>query len=206
MALPGRTIKMKRVIGVLVALTTVLSAAPSASARMDLPRYAFTQPAEDFGRVGPLIKCEYTWRAGVVAFGDMVEQASGYSYLGPRRCSAGKTTPTSHHETGRALDIMIDHRVPDQQADGHKLMVYLMSKDAAKLRRLGVVEIIWGGKIWTTSRDSGNITSRLSRWRVHQNCAPGDDPTFCHYNHIHLSLSVEGSEMLSTFWTAQPSG
>jgi len=72
---------MKRVIGVLVALTTLLSAAPTASARMDLPTYTFTEPAEDFGLVGPLI-CDYVWRKGVKGLGNMVAVANGYDFQG----------------------------------------------------------------------------------------------------------------------------
>ncbi|MEJ7725215.1 MAG: hypothetical protein WKF64_12975, partial [Ilumatobacteraceae bacterium] len=117
---------MKRVFGVLVAVTSLLSAAPTASARMDLPTYEFTRPAEDFGVVGPLI-CDYVWRKGIKGFGNMVAEANGYVYQGPRQCTGA---PTSQHHAGRALDIMIDHREPDEQLDGRALMVYLFANDA----------------------------------------------------------------------------
>ena len=99
---------------------------------------------------------------------------------------------------------MIDHRVPDEQLDGRALMVYLFANDAENLRRLGVVQIIWGGRIWTTASDSDdNVTHRLKSWRVHQGCSPDDDPTFCHYDHIHFTLCVAGASKRTTFWTAR---
>ena len=200
MALSGKNPILKRVFGVLVAVTSLLSAAPTASARMDLPTYTFTEPAEGFGVVGPLI-CDYVWRKGIKGFGNMVAAANGYVYQGPRQCTGA---PTSQHHAGRALDIMIDHREPDEQLDGRALMVYLFANDAENLRRLGVVEIIWGGRIWTTARDSeSNVTHRLKSWRVFNNCSPGDPPTYCHYDHIHVTMSVAGASKRTTFWTAR---
>ncbi|MBA2388236.1 MAG: hypothetical protein H0V69_14250 [Acidimicrobiia bacterium] len=193
---------MKRLIGVLIAATSTLAVAPAASASMDLPTYEFDAPAEDFGVVGPLI-CDYVWRKGVKGFGDMVAAANGYEYQGPRQCAPGQVA-TSQHHSGRALDIMIDHRDPEEQLDGRALMVYLFANDAEHLRRLGVVEIIWGGRIWTTAVDSeSNVTHRLKSWRVFKECSPGDPPTYCHYDHMHISLSVAGASKRTTFWTAR---
>jgi hypothetical protein len=205
MALSGKNPILKRLIGVLVAVTSLLSAAPTASARMDLPQYEFTKPPEAFGVVGPF-SCEYVWRKGVKAFGNMVQLASGYTYQGPRACAPGETNPSSHHKSGRALDVIIDHRDPDEQLDGRALMLYLFADGAENLRRLGVVEIIWGGRIWTTASDSDdNVTHRLKSWRVHRGCTPDDDPTFCHYDHIHFSLSTRGASKRTTFWTSRTS-
>jgi len=202
MALSGKNPILKRLIGVLIAATSTLAVAPAASASMDLPTYEFDAPAEDFGVVGPLI-CDYVWRKGVKGFGDMVAAANGYEYQGPRQCTGA---PTSQHHSGRALDIMIDHREPDEQLDGRALMVYLFANDAENLRRLGVVEIIWGGRIWTTARDSeSNVTHRLKSWRVFNNCSPGDPPTYCHYDHIHVTMSVAGASKRTTFWTSRTS-
>ncbi len=202
MALSGKNPILKRLIGVLIAATSTLAVAPAASASMDLPTYEFDAPAEDFGVVGPLI-CDYVWRKGVKGFGDMVAAANGYEYQGPRQCAPGQVA-TSQHHSGRALDIMIDHRDPEEQLDGRALMVYLFANDAEHLRRLGVVEIIWGGRIWTTAVDSeSNVTHRLKSWRVFKECSPGDPPTYCHYDHMHISLSVAGASKRTTFWTAR---
>jgi len=85
------------------------------------------------------------------------------------------------------------------------LMQWLCARDAQNLRRLGVVEIIWGGRIWTTARDSDHVTWRLRSWRVFTSfgCPNSGTPMECHLDHIHIMLSTAGSEKRSTFWTAR---
>jgi len=93
---------VKRVIAALIVFASVLvGAPPNAQAAMNLPTPGFTQPAEGFGQVGPF-SCEYVLRPGVLAFGEMIIEASGYGYQGPRRCPSGETNPQSHHYSGRA--------------------------------------------------------------------------------------------------------
>lgn len=196
---------MKRVIGLLVALTSLLAAAPTVHAEMILPTPRFSEPREDFARPSESTTCHYAWRNGVLWFGEMIHEASGeqYQFQGPRTCPSSGVG-TSHHHSGRAIDLMIDHRDLVERADGQTFVRWLFAREANRLRRLGVVEIIWAGKIWTTARDSAdNVTGKVKRWRVHQGCTREDDPTFCHYNHIHITFSVEGADGLTTFWTAQ---
>ena len=69
----------------------------------------------------------------------------------------------------------------------------------ANARRLGVMYIIWNDKMWSSYRPSEG-------WRPYSSCA--DTPasaydTACHRNHIHLSLSWEGANGRTSFWTKQ---
>jgi len=198
---------MRRLVALLVAGAAFLPSAPTAEARMALPNYRFTKAAEGFGRVAEF-ECAPTFRAGTRAFAELVRNFSGYRYDGSRDCDSPVGSPTSQHKTGRAVDLFIDHRNSAAQDDGVALMQWLFARDAQNLRRLGVVEIIWGGRIWTTARDSDNVTWRLRNWRVFTSfgCPNSRTPTECHLDHIHITLSTPGSEKRSTFWTARATG
>ena len=83
----------------------------------------------------------------------------------------------SQHKTGRAVDVSIDHRKPAQRADGQVLLDWLFETGAERLRRLGVAEIIWAGRIWTTQRDGARPTvERHELADVHRAGMPGLHP------------------------------
>lgn len=67
----------------------------------------------------------------------------------------------SQHKTGRAVDVPINRRIPAQRADGQALLNWLFEAGAERLRRLGVVEIIWAARIWTTAHDRGRLTAAV---------------------------------------------
>jgi murein DD-endopeptidase MepM/ murein hydrolase activator NlpD len=85
------------------------------------------------------------------------------------------------HPAGLALDFMIND-ITNGRATGDRLAQYLQAKAAA----LGVKYIIWQQRIWSTERsDEG--------WR------PMEDrgaPTRNHRDHVHLSLTGDGSSTI----------
>lgn len=181
----------------------VLALPPVAHAEMDLPNPRLTEPAEPFGITAPLV-CATNVRPGTQAFGDLIHDASGYRVIvEPRPCPADGEA-TSHHHSGRALDVMIDVRTARTKNDGKALLEWLFFRDGARVKRLGIVEIIWNDRIWTTAMDSANPTPKTRQWRDHRAAdCPEDGETACHYNHIHFTLSKAGAAQDTTYWTAQ---
>ncbi|MDQ3738322.1 MAG: hypothetical protein M3337_04050, partial [Actinomycetota bacterium] len=130
---------MKRVIGLLVALTSLLTAAPTVRAEMNLPTPRFSEPREDFDRPSDTKTCRYVERNGVLWFGEMIDAASGYEWQGLRQCPADGVGTSLHH-SGRAIDLLIDHRDIAERADGQTFVRWLFHRQANRLRRLGVAE------------------------------------------------------------------
>ena len=187
----------------LASIVAGLTIAAPAQATMNLPRPVFATPAEGFDSVAAFA-CAPTLRAGTRSFADMIRAASGYSYGTTRPCNATWGARNSYHKTGRAVDVEIEYdRGAAERADGQVLLDWLFENGAERLRRLGVVEIIWGGRIWTTARDRSRMTSNIQGWRVYNGLGcPGAGRTNCHYDHFHFTLSAAGSEKRSTWWAA----
>ncbi len=188
----------------------VMGSAVPAYARMDLPRPQFSSDAEGFGAAAPF-SCYPTLRPGTLQLAELLQSASGYAYGGWRPCDASWGVKESYHKSGRAVDLSIDYREGSQRADGQRLLDWLFEDDAERLRRLGIVEVIWGGRIWTTARDREQPTPIHSRWRSYTalGCAGPSDTgheTACHFDHFHFSLSAAGSEGRTTWWrpSSQP--
>jgi hypothetical protein len=206
---PERRRAIRRTASILMASTlAALTLSASADAAMNLPRPTFTTPAEGYGAVAPF-QCAPALRPGTVAFANLVKQASAgrYSYQAARPCNATWGAKKSQHKTGRAVDIFIDQDTKNSPApaDGRALLDWLFENSAERLKRLGIVEIIWGGKIWTVARDGSRPSPNIATWRVYTGlgCPNSKSRTACHYDHFHFTLSREGSERRSSWWTAQ---
>ncbi len=182
----------------------VMGGAVPAYARMDLPRPQFSSDAEGFGSTAPF-SCHPEPRPGTRQFAELLKAASGYSYSAERACNASHGVVNSYHKSGRAVDLFIDFEENPQKADGQRLLNWLFEDDAERLRRLGIVEVIWGGRIWTTARDRDQPTPVHNSWRSYTalGCAgPSDtaNDTACHFDHFHFTLSAAGSEGRTTWW------
>jgi hypothetical protein len=113
----------------------------------------------------------------------------------------------SQHKTGRAIDFMVDSRDPQGRADGLAVLEWLFEPidgvAHARLRRLGVVEIIWDARIWTTEADAHITSADPSTWRPYDGLGCSGDPvsqgTECHYDHFHFSLSAAGAAGMVTY-------
>lgn len=96
---------------------------------------------------------------------------------------------TSEHYDGRALDWMTNWRNPRQAAQADAFVGWLTGKErgirGANARRLGVMYIIWRGRMWR-AYDPG--------WRDYNGCSRGGgNPTACHRDHVHISLTWRGA-------------
>ena len=118
----------------------------------------------------------------------------------PRDCSYGGR---SEHKEGRALDWMIAQRIPEQNAQAQSFLNWLLATDEngnefAMARRLGVMYIGWGDEIWE---------SYTQEWTELKGCYSTPEPdydTYCHRDHIHISLSWDGAAAQTSFWGGTP--
>jgi len=118
----------------------------------------------------------------------------------PRDCSIGGR---SEHKEGRALDWMINSKVPSQKAQADSFLQWLLATDAngnpfAMARRLGVMYIGWGDEIWESYR---------GRWSELKGCYSTQQSsydTYCHRDHIHISFSWDGAAGQTSFWGGSP--
>ena len=118
----------------------------------------------------------------------------------PRDCNEGGR---SEHKEGRAIDWMINQRIPEQNAQAQSFLNWLLATDEngnefAMARRLGVMYIGWGDEIWE---------SYTKEWSELKGCYSTPEPdydTYCHRNHIHISLTWDGAAAQTSFWGGNP--
>ncbi|MEZ5117275.1 MAG: hypothetical protein R2737_13495 [Candidatus Nanopelagicales bacterium] len=154
-------------------------------------------------------QCDPAAKPGALKLAALIKATYGTSQvIGIERgCFVGGQ---SEHKEGRALDWMTSVRVPAQRANAEAFLAWLMAKDAAgtpyaMAKRLGVMYIGWNDRIWR-----GYDPSR--GWAELKGClgknmqVPAQD-TYCHRDHIHISLTWDGAAGLTSFWdgTAQSS-
>ena len=118
----------------------------------------------------------------------------------PRECNQGGR---SEHKEGRALDWMINSKIPEQNAQAESFLQWLLATDEngnefAMARRLGVMYIGWGDEIWE---------SYTQRWTELKGCystPQSSYDTYCHRDHIHISFSWDGAAGQTSFWGGDP--
>ena len=102
----------------------------------------------------------------------------GIKTVGGYRDPGAEQYDPNGHPAGLALDFMINN-IPNGKSTGDKLAAYLQDNAAD----LGVKYIIWQQHIWSVERsDEG--------WRA---MADRGSPTQNHMDHVHLSLTGNGS-------------
>ena len=102
---------------------------------------------------------------------------------------------TSEHNEGRAIDWMVDATTKAGKNKANAFLDWLLATDEhgnrhAMARRLGVMYIIFNRRIWR-SYDPG--------WGAYSGTNP-------HTDHIHISLSYDGSTGRTSYWTGKPLG
>lgn len=141
-------------------------------------------------------QCEPIARAGVIAFRDLVLAAypdTGDSGI-VRSCSVGGT---SEHKEGRAWDWRVTTSDPSDVEAVEDLFAWLLAADehgnqAAMMRRLGVMYVIWDSQIWKSYQaDRG--------WQPYSGASP-------HTDHVHFSYSWAGALQRTSYWTGEVSG
>jgi hypothetical protein len=146
--------------------------------------------------------CDPTTKPGTQRVADLIRATypDSKSIWVPRACDAGGR---SEHKEGRALDWMINSKIPSQKAQADSFLQWLLATDEngnqfAMARRLGVMYIGWGNEIWE---------SYTQRWTELKGCystpQSGYD-TYCHRDHIHISFSWDGAAAQTSFWGGNP--
>jgi hypothetical protein len=140
--------------------------------------------------------CSPTAKPGVTAFTSIVLKAypgTGSSGI-VRACSVGGR---SEHKEGRAWDWRLNHANATQRAQASNLTAWLFATDRygnrfANARRLGVMYVIWNGKIWSSYKAS-------SGWQPYSGSSP-------HRDHMHVSFSWAGALKRTSYWSGKVSG
>jgi peptidoglycan hydrolase-like protein with peptidoglycan-binding domain len=191
------------VAGFAVALVAaaVAMAAPSASASTPIPPApAALRTIEPLAAYVPANSCDPRAKTGTTALGSLLTKTyPGTIYYTVRPCDAS----VSEHYQGRAVDWMVSVKNAAQYADANAVLKWLFATDSygntyANVRRLGVMYIVFNNRIW----GSWDRT-----WEPYQNCAKEPSSAYdndCHRTHIHFSLSWEGANKRTSYWTNKP--
>ena len=123
-----------------------------------------------------------------------------------RACSDGGQ---SEHKEGRAIDWMINTSSATAKANAQSFLTWLLATDKAgnkyaMARRIGIMYIGWNNKMWS-AYDPGRGWSDLKGCSIvgsTKNTSPAYD-TYCHRDHIHMSLSWDGAQGATSFWTGK---
>lgn len=116
--------------------------------------------------------------------------------------SCGTDGSRSEHYDGRAIDWMVNSRNPAQAKEAASAIHWFLATDKAGhlraiAKRIGLMYVIWNGKIWGSYNAS---------WEPYQNCldasmlSPAHD-SYCHRNHVHISLSWNGATGRTSFFS-----
>ena len=149
-------------------------------------------------------QCDPSAKPGAQRLSDLIKATYGADQTVwiPRACDIGGQ---SEHKEGRALDWMVSVRNAQQRANAETFLNWLLGPDQAGIpygnaNRLGVMYIGWNDRIWR-----GYDINR--GWTELKGCfgkpEQGND-TFCHRNHIHISLTWDGATATSSFWDGSP--
>jgi hypothetical protein len=146
--------------------------------------------------------CDPATKPGTQRVADLIRATypDSRSIWVPRDCSVGGR---SEHKEGRALDWMINSKIPAQNAQAESFLQWLLATDEngnefAMARRLGVMYIGWGDEIWE---------SYTKRWTELKGCYSTQQSsfdTYCHRDHIHISFSWDGAAGQTSFWGGNP--
>ncbi|WP_432495547.1 LGFP repeat-containing protein [Kineococcus gypseus] len=176
------------------AAALVLAGAPAAAAAPSAPAHL---PAEvdAAARYEPAVDCAPV-QPGTELLRRLIVDAYGPQTIGTARaCPVGGPVNSEHHD-GRALDWVLDAGDPAERALAEDFLTWLLGEDAdaasaVNARRLGVMYVIWDGRIWGSYRaDEG--------WLPYTGASP-------HTDHVHVSLSRRGAAAETSWWTGQTS-
>ena len=196
-----RTVRLRRtavrtLTGALAAalLLGTLGAAGAQAAAVADPVAPEAAPAavEGFAPYLPQVSCDPTVKPGLDALRSTLLATYGGRDLGVTRgCDIGAT---SEHKEGRAWDWGLSAAVPAEKALAEQFLTWLLAPGpngmaAYNARRLGVMYVIWDGRIWSSYRAAEG-------WRAYTG---GES----HSDHIHISLAWTGAMKRTSWWTGR---
>ncbi len=176
-----------------LALALILGALGTGTAQAAVPDPVPPTPlgvAEGFTPYLPQVSCDPVAKPGTLALRSLLMATYGGRDLGiTRGCEIGAL---SEHKEGRAWDWGLSAAVPAEKALAQQFLTWLMAPGpngmaASNARRLGVMYVIWNGKIWSAYRASEG-------WRSYSG---GES----HAGHIHISLAWNGAMKRTSWWT-----
>ncbi len=160
-------------------------------------------PVDLYG-VPPAYEClpDDPHRSGVERFLEMVLNAYPGTVAGNAWASCDTHSPSSLHHSGRAWDWVLagDGAVASPEAidAAYELLGWLLEtmdgQPDARARRLGIVEIIWFGELWTSH------TRKWDPYPIADCTDPASDNTTCHRDHVHFTFSRSGAEGDTSWW------
>jgi Putative peptidoglycan binding domain len=187
-----------RAVTVLVGLAAgavllAVSGADAASPRAPVAHVRLPGNAEGLAPYVPQASCDPVAKPGVEAFRNLMLSTYRRGSDGGivRACSDGGP---SEHKEGRAWDWMLDvHDTADVIVADAAIRWLLAPGPHGELawnaRRVGVMYIIWDGRIWASYRaDEG--------WRTYVGASE-------HTDHIHFSFSWAGAMGRTSWWTGR---
>ena len=144
--------------------------------------------------------CLRSPRRGTVALARLLQRTYGRVGYGLNRsCVKGDR---SEHYDGRAVDWHVTQRDPRSARKGDDFVKWLTRSEGRHLgamaQRLGVMYVIWRNRIWQSYRaDKG--------WVEFRHCFDDRFQTarhdsFCHRDHVHISLGWAGARMATSWW------
>lgn len=145
---------------------------------------------EGFAPYLPQTSCDPVIKPGTAALRAMLLASYGGRDLGiTRACTLGSL---SEHKEGRAFDWGLSAAVPAEKAIADQFLTWLIApgpqgEPGYNAKRLGVMYVIWNGKIWGSYRAAEG-------WRPYS----GGE---AHADHIHISLAWTGATKRSSWWT-----
>ncbi|MGH8968775.1 MAG: peptidoglycan-binding protein [Actinomycetes bacterium] len=170
------------------------TAAPSSAVAAAVPKAPRSAPrvVEGFTPYLPQVSCDPGAKPGTVALRSRMMRTFGGRDLGiSRACSVGGL---SEHKEGRAWDWGLRASNRAEKARATAFLRWLMAKGPRGMRgynarRLGVMYVIYNGRIWGAYRASEG-------WRKYS----GSES---HGNHIHISLAWNGAMKRTSWWTGR---
>jgi hypothetical protein len=153
----------------------------------DLPKPQFGPGIDPFATYDGQSKCDPDPEPGVVSFQRLVHRVFPKTSKGyiSRACSVGGQ---SEHKEGRAWDWPMNAYSKADRRRVNSLLGWLLKRDAyghknARVRRFGIMYIIWDRRIWFP----------WNGWQAYHGSSP-------HTDHVHFSFTWPGAKKRTTNW------
>ncbi len=193
-------------VSCLVACAAVTSS-PAGAVSAPTPRTPSGLPSaiENLATYVPQVACDQRTGAGTRKLAAYL--ADTYRAVAPTTWATvypcGTDGTPSEHSDGRAIDWMVNVKNAQQHAAANATIAWLLATDShgnqfAMARRLGVMYLIFDNRIWGAWD---------GQWSNYNGCQAASMQkaayaNACHRTHIHISLSWNGAQGRTSFWTS----